>query len=86
MLQNFIIPTLQYKTQVRVCFVKPILSVRAAEKDTCCLSVVYALMVDCQLKVRMARPGPFYNGTSYLSVVSSSERPENCLASVYTYH
>ena len=30
---------------------------RAVEKDMCCLSVVYALMVDCQLKVRMARPG-----------------------------
>ena len=25
---------------------KPILSVKAEEKDTCCLSVVFALMVD----------------------------------------
>ena len=37
---------------------------KAIEKDTTfCLSVVYALMVDWQLKVKMARPGPFYIGT-----------------------
>ena len=40
----------------------------AIEKDTCCLSVVDALMVDCQLKVRMAWPGPFYTGTSRLRI------------------
>ena len=43
---------------------KPILSVKTEEKGTCCLSVVYALMVYGQLKVKMARPGPFYTGTS----------------------
>ena len=57
--------------QVLICLTrvilktKPILSVKADEKDPCCLSVVYALMVDWQLKVSMAWPGPFYTGTLY---------------------
>lgn len=32
---------------------------KGGKKDTCCLKVVYALVVDCQLKARMARPDPF---------------------------
>ena len=32
---------------------------KGRRKDTCCLSVVYALVVDCQLKVRMTMPGLF---------------------------
>ena len=68
--QDFIIPPQQCKIQVLACstgFIlktKAILTVMAVEKDTCCLSVVDALMADCQSKVRMARPGPFYTGTS----------------------
>ena len=42
---------------------KPILSVRAR-----CLSVVYALMVDWHLKVKMAWPGPFYSATCCLKL------------------
>ena len=37
---------------------KQILLVRALEKDACCLSVVSALMVDCQLKVKNGQTRP----------------------------
>ena len=43
------------------------LHLTAFKKDTCCLSVIYALLVDCQLKVRITRSGPFYTGISCFS-------------------
>ena len=40
------------------------------------MSVVYAPMVDWQLKVRMAWPGPFYTGTSCLNPVSNKHESD----------
>ena len=37
-------------------------------KSASCLSAVYALMVDWQLGVRMARPGPFYTRSSCIQL------------------
>ncbi len=46
---------------------KHILSVTVVENvQVVCHRVVYALMIKWQLGVRMARPGPFYTGTSCL--------------------
>lgn len=46
---------------------KPILSVKVAENDACCLLVVYVVRVDWQLEVRMGRPSPRYTGISCLN-------------------